>query len=198
MNQLIQFKDWLQAFDEAAFRGLNQIQDGWVTAVFVPLTDLHKYPLTWGLIASGLCAISLRKRPEWPRWHIWFCKLLVLCGLAVAISDLTAYRGVKIWVERPRPEQAGLEPKLRTHSHSGFSFPSNHAANNFAAATILILVVRSPLVSLFALLFASCVALSRVIVGVHYPGDILAGALIGILSGIVIYRVQKHIPHLGL
>ncbi len=59
----------------------------------------------------------------------------------------------------------------------GSSFPSGHAATSFAGAVVLVLLVRRAVPLLFVL--AAAVAFSRVYVGVHYPLDVLAGAVLG-------------------
>jgi undecaprenyl-diphosphatase len=109
---------------------------------------------------------------------------LVILGLSVGLADFVAYRAVKVWVQRDRPEAAGVPVVLRTNSHSGWSFPSNHAANNFAMArTVQIL---TPEWAIPAYVFAAVVALSRVYVGVHYPLDVIAGGLIGLLCATLV------------
>ncbi len=101
-------------------------------------------------------------------------------------SDQFSSTIVKHIVERPRPchevngERVVPEVRLLVPCGSGYSFPSSHAVNSFAIASFIGFYFRRWRVGLY--LFASMVALSRVVVGVHFPSDILAGAAIG--SGI--------------
>ena len=80
---------------------------------------------------------------------------------------------VKLAVRRPRPELPGLPPLTPTVSR--LSFPSAHATTSFAAARAYSRVAPAP--ALYGA--ATAFALSRPYLGVHYPSDVLAGALLG-------------------
>lgn len=157
--------------DHAVFQLINQ---AWANPVFdavLPfLTDLNKQPWLIPAIAIACVFWILKQRMR----AVAYILLLVL---AVGASDFVTYRVIKSTVQRDRPEQAGVKPVLRTTSHSGSSFPSNHAANAFAGASVLsaALPVATPLWYLLAFL----IAYSRVYVGVHFPLDVLAGAIVG-------------------
>lgn len=107
----------------------------------------------------------------------------------VGLSDFVSYRVIKSTAERNRPEQAGIPVVLRTTHHSGSSFPSNHAANAFAAASIL--AVALPGSSMLVFFVAFLIAYSRVYVGVHFPADVLAGALLGMAIAFFV-RIVLH------
>jgi decaprenylphosphoryl-5-phosphoribose phosphatase len=92
---------------------------------------------------------------------------------AVAVSYL-ANTAVKLLVRRRRPELRGL-PAL-TSTPTQLSFPSAHAATSFAGA-LAYSRLGLPRDALYAL--ALCLAASRVYLGVHYPSDLLAGAVLG-------------------
>ena len=104
--------------------------------------------------------------------------ILVLI-MSVGLTDFVSYRVIKSTADRARPELAGVPVVLRTTHHSGSSFPSNHAANAFAAATILSAAI--PGSGLLVYFIAFLVAYSRVYVGVHFPLDVFAGALLGLV-----------------
>ncbi len=103
---------------------------------------------------------------------------------AFGVADLTSSRVIKPAVERLRPcnEPAIKEQvKLLVHCGGGYSFTSSHAANHFAVAVFICLTlgrfyrrIRLPL-----LLWAASIAYGQVYVGVHYPLDVLCGALLG-------------------
>ncbi|MBO0769488.1 MAG: phosphatase PAP2 family protein [Solirubrobacterales bacterium] len=83
-------------------------------------------------------------------------------------------------VRRPRPQLDDL-PQL-THTLSQLSFPSAHSTTSFAAARVYRELLPAPL--LYGI--ASSLALSRLYLGVHYPSDIAAGALLGTAIGEVL------------
>ncbi len=107
----------------------------------------------------------------------------LLLIIAVALADQIASSVVKPLVGRIRPCNA-LPPgqtRLLVDGSKAFSFPSAHAANSFAMATVL--SWRLPKVAPIAFVFAALVAYSRIYVGVHYPFDVIAGALLGLVIG---------------
>jgi undecaprenyl-diphosphatase len=106
--------------------------------------------------------------------------VLIAC-IAVALADyLTDV--LKMLAARPRPCQALEGVRLRVSCPRSYSFPSSHAATSFAGAVPLFLLTRRflPLAwRLYPLALAAAVACSRPYLGVHYPSDALAGALLG-------------------
>ncbi len=115
---------------------------------------------------------------------------LVLLGLVavVAISDGTSSQLIKKNVRRLRPcNDPALADSLRPliACGSGYSFTSSHAANHFGIALYLSGLFGGirRWVRPAALLWAALIAFSQVYVGLHYPGDVLGGALLGMLVG---------------
>jgi undecaprenyl-diphosphatase len=107
----------------------------------------------------------------------------VLVVLVIVCSDQLSSAVIKPVVQRPRPchmvEGVPVVPDvhLLVGCGGGKSFPSSHAVNNFAVATLFAFFYPRARVWLFV--WASLVALSRIAVGVHFPSDIIGGALIG-------------------
>jgi membrane-associated phospholipid phosphatase len=96
-----------------------------------------------------------------------------LNGAGVVAVSYALNTGIKFLVRRPRPELPGLEPL--TPTVTALSFPSAHATTSFAAARVY--GALAPAAPLYAV--AVLIALSRIYLGVHYPSDIVAGALFG-------------------
>ena len=123
--------NWLLSLDRALFHKINRDWSAsWLDAFLPHLTDLHKQ--RWFLYAAA-AALA---------WWVWkgrkaALKVMIVVGLAIGLADLANHRLIKPTIHRPRPEKAGIFPVLRTPSHAGWSFPSNHAANMGAAAASL-------------------------------------------------------------
>ncbi|MCZ4244887.1 phosphatase PAP2 family protein [Pedobacter punctiformis] len=113
-----------------------------------------------------------------------------------AMGDLIASRLIKPFVARLRPCN---DPSLandiihRVPCGSGLSFPSAHATNHFAIAIFLICLFYSrwkPILPI-GLFWAFIISFAQVYVGVHYPVDVTAGALLGTLIGFICSRIFK-------
>jgi undecaprenyl-diphosphatase len=122
-------------------------------------------------------------------------RLLVALSIITAIIvDSSLHLIIKPLFARPRPCHA--EPAiswLRLINGCGgiYGFPSSHAANSFSQAMVIGLFYKSTRIYIYPLVFL--ISLSRVYLGVHYPSDILAGALYGALIGIVVFMAVKKI-----
>lgn len=103
--------------------------------------------------------------------------------LTIIITDQINSSLLKDLFGRLRPCHTLPDVNLLVGCGGGKSFPSSHAANNFAAAMVISKLVGKNKVFFFSI--ATLVALSRVYVGVHYPLDITAGALVGIILGYI-------------
>ena len=115
--------------------------------------------------------------------------------LTIIITDQLSSTVIKELVERIRPCHTLGDVNLLVKCGAGKSFPSSHAANNFAAATVITFFFKRNYT--FYFLIAFLVALSRVYVGVHYPIDITAGAALGMilayLISLVVLKISEKI-----
>ncbi|NNF34515.1 MAG: phosphatase PAP2 family protein [Saprospiraceae bacterium] len=118
-------------------------------------------------------------------------KIILILFLVVGISDSVSSHIIKKNVQRIRPcNNDQMEVVERIHCGSGYSFTSSHAANHFAIATFLSLVlVRRRSVKWLLFTWAGVISLAQVYVGVHFPLDIICGMILGIL----IARVGNHL-----
>jgi undecaprenyl-diphosphatase len=147
------------------------------------VTQMHKSPVMLSVMASLLIWVVYIYRFD-------SLKLFLGLGLAIALADAIAYRGIKKNFERLRPFQNPEISESVRHvgtSH-GPSFPSNHAANCFAAAVVLSWYFGRNRATFFGV--AALVAISRVALGVHYPSDVLAGAILGFFVGWLVTQLM--------
>ena len=170
MEQLLAFDQWLYGLINGA--GTHPCLD----AVLVPWR--HRDTWIWlYVLLAGLLLWQFRLKGLY---------LLLGVGLTVGIADQLSSKVIKPAVERARPcRTPGTSTPGRTlvHCGGGYSFPSSHAANHFALAVVLFATAgrrwgrwRWGLIG-----WAALVAYAQVYVGVHYPVDVLAGALLGSL-----------------
>ncbi|MFM2134544.1 MAG: hypothetical protein RL156_1825 [Bacteroidota bacterium] len=113
------------------------------------------------------------------------CALTLL--ITVAISDPVNSRIIKPAFQRERPSHSLVFARVLAPDNGGYSFPSTHAANMFAAAYILRVFYARRRFLWYSL--AALVAYSRVYVGVHFPGDVLAGAVVGTTLAWLVLRL---------
>lgn len=158
--------------------------------IFPSITDFHKNPWFLTIVVPLMLGMWIYRK----RWKM----VPVLLGLIVTVvaTDNFNYRILKPAFKRERPVAAESNVIQRSHVNGGNSFPSNHAANNFAGATFLSFCYPAFAGIYFAV--ASLIAFSRVYVGVHYPGDVLGGALVGIVFGLFFYKILAIILKRGL
>lgn len=150
------------------------------------------YTDKWTWIPFMLVVVYCLLRPGNWRHRL----LMVGCvALLFVLSDFVVSSFIKNVVCRPRPshDPAVMDLLSYVNGYRGgaYGFPSNHASNGFAAATFLALLLRNRWVTLSAFLWAIGSCYSRMYLGVHYPTDILCGAMLGIVFAIIIFFLYK-------
>ncbi len=135
----------------------------WAERVVAAYSRTGEHAALW--LALGSTGAALADDPK--RRHAW------RRGVGVVLAAYATNQAIKFTVRRRRPELSGLPPLTPTVSR--LSFPSAHATTSFAAARAYSHVVPPPVLYAVALAFA----LSRPYLGVHYPSDVLVGALLG-------------------
>ncbi|HSP48281.1 MAG TPA: phosphatase PAP2 family protein [Clostridiaceae bacterium] len=109
-------------------------------------------------------------------------------ALALVLSSVTV--GVlKYFVKRKRPFEVILELESLKIGIDQFSFPSGHTTAAFALAATIAFLTPNPFISTVYVVLAAIVAMSRVYLGVHYPSDVTAGALIGTLYAVLVHYI---------
>jgi undecaprenyl-diphosphatase len=138
--------------------------------LFAAATIVGYAGLVWIALAPALAA--------WARRPI--LRTTLITAAAVWSADLVATL-LKTVIDRPRPEEA-MGVDVLVGGTVGGAMPSGHAATSFAGAVALSWLLGRWAPALFAL--AVAVAASRVYVGVHYPSDVLVGAVLGAAFGL--------------
>jgi undecaprenyl-diphosphatase len=177
--------DFLWNLDLTLFKFINQtLSFGWLDQITPVLTDIHHH---FAIIKFGLPLLILTFfLKKYKRTGLTYFLFFIL---AASTSDFVGGKVKKIFL-RPRPFQiAETQAIQKAPAGTNNSFYSNHASNNFAAATYL--AAFFPGGQIYFLSIAGFIALTRVHTGVHYPSDIFVGALMGILWGFFFSRLIK-------
>lgn len=179
---LLQSNLWqqLEKLDQWLFIKINS---GFTNPLFDNLMPFMRYALNWAplyLFLGAFALLNYKGKGAW--WILFFIS-------TIALTDMTGNHLFKQNFERIRP--CG-DPDffyhvrlLVNHCSTGYSFISNHAANHFGLAAFFFLTAK-PLLKNWAWIafaWAGLIAYAQVYVGIHYPFDILAGALLGLLFG---------------
>ncbi len=129
-----------------------------------------------------------------------FLLLLLFVAAVVGLTDTISSGICKPFFERWRPthdpELMYLVDVVDGIRGKDYGFTSSHAANSFGIATFLILLVRNRVLTISLIFWASMNAFTRMYLGVHYPGDILAGTIIGVVVGWSFYRLYLYLTNL--
>ena len=164
--------DILYSIDLAIFYFFNHtLSTGFLDKFFSIITDVNSWYIAYIILAG----IAVTKGGT--RGRIAVAGIIIL----IIFTDQTGYKLLKEIFQRIRPCNVLPDVITPINCRGSFSFPSNHALNNFAAATFLWRLF--PKFKWVFFITAFLVALSRVYLGLHYPSDIAAGAIIGAAFG---------------
>ena len=150
-------------------------------AFFPAFTQIGEFGLVW--LVLGICMLFSRK------WRFWG-----ICIIAsVACVGLFNELGLKHFVGRTRPYIAEGYASILADPPTSPSFPSGHAGCAFAACVVLTLSPAKARWKVLAWLLALALCFSRLYLFVHYPTDVLAGAVLGTLYAFVVVKIATYI-----
>lgn len=123
--------------------------------------------------------------------------IVVAMAVTVALADRISSGLIKPMVMRWRPTHDATFlhtiDTVRGYTGGSFGFVSSHAANTFSLFVFLSLLLRSRLMSFFLFFWACLSSYSRIYLGVHFPGDIFCGALLGMAIGGLVYIIYNYV-----
>lgn len=164
--------EFLYSIDKGIFYFFNgTLSSPFLDKFFSLITNVNNWYIAYFLLLGALFVKGGRKG-----------KIAVLAVIIlIVITDQLSAKVLKDLVARVRPCNVLPNVKTPLGLQGTFSFPSNHAVNNFAAAIFFMILYPNYKVEL--LVCASLVAISRIYIGLHYPSDVVGGALIGAFAG---------------
>lgn len=176
MEQLIEL-------DKELFLFFNELHTPWLDPVMVFISKT----IVWIPLYALLLFIILKKYGK----NSWAPLLGIL--ITIVLADQIASGVLKPIVQRLRPSREpsleGLVHIVNGYKGGKYGFASSHASNTFGLVAYIFMLFSENKKWIFLLVVWACiVSYSRIYLGVHYPGDILAGILIGILSAFAGYK----------
>ena len=177
---LLNFWENLIEWDKNAFLAVN---GSWTNPFFDEIMPFLRLSTHWVPLYTFILffmVLNFRQR------GLWWCLFFVV---TVALTDMIGARIFKEGIERLRPcNDPMLMDRVRLvikQCAGGYSFISNHAANHFGMAIFFFVTVRhiSRAAAWIGLLWAVSIAYAQVYVGVHFPLDVISGALLGLAIG---------------
>lgn len=177
--------DFLQQLDTEALVAINQAYCPYLDR----LMTLVAGKFTWALMLLALVWINARKG--------WRQTLVVIVAMAITIliADRVASGLIKPWVMRLRPTH---DPALGDAIHvidgyrgGMYGFVSSHASNTLAVALLVMLWLKNRWATIALTAWVALVCYCRMYQGVHYPGDIVGGALVGTAAALAVFAAWR-------
>lgn len=187
--------EYLNDLDTQAFYLINSARNDFFDWFFAVISS-H---LFFALVVASIFICFAYKNFKKTWWIV-----LILIGLCFLLGDRVSVMGFKDVFERLRPSHALQDVFLvkykdfhlvYTSKGGMYGFVSSHATNAFCIATLFGLISRKRLSWILLLLWAFLTAYSRIYCGVHYPGDVICGGLLGVVLGWLIYFLYTKIKN---
>lgn len=162
----------------------NGMQNPVFDAIMPPLSNAGGFVTLLGLCILAIILLKYFKKDE-------YLEIAKICLIALILSGIIA-ASLKLFFHQPRPFTVLSNVRQLTVPSELNSFPSGHTSSTLAVVTVLVWKMReNKLLVCLLVAFALIISFSRIYVGVHYPHDVAAGAIIGIVSGVVVLKLKK-------
>jgi undecaprenyl-diphosphatase len=175
--------EFLINLDTSLFMFFNVTLANPVTDLIMPIITNDWFLRVLYAVAVAALLIFGNARLRW---------VVLVSVIVIALTDQLSAGLLKPMIGRLRPCHVLDGIHLLVDCGGGKSMPSSHAANSFGQAVLFAMLF--PRLRWSLLIFAALVAMSRVMVGVHYPFDILVGAVIGTVIGYIAAKAVRQIP----
>jgi undecaprenyl-diphosphatase len=180
--------DELIRLDKELFLFLNGLHTPALDTVMFYLTKT----VVWIPFYAGLLYLIVKT------YGLQSWKVIIGIVLAVTLADQVTSTVMKPWFARLRPshnpEFEGVVHIVNGYAGGRYGFASSHASDTFAVAMFFFLLFRYAYKGMaFMFAWATLVTYTRIYLGVHYPADIVTGALIGLLTGYIGYRTTLYL-----
>lgn len=177
----------LQQLDQQVLLCLNGLHAPfWDTFMWIVTAKL-----TWVPMYATLLYILCRNF----NWRVTAFTVVAI-ALTITFADQVCSSLIRPCVERMRPSNPNNPLSEFIHIVNGYrggryGFPSSHAANSFALAFLAAFLFKQRALTLFLLAWATLNSYSRLYLGVHYPGDLLMGMLVGLCGAALVYGLYR-------
>lgn len=178
--------DTLQQFDASIFSAINGVHAAYFDSFMWLVTKIA----TWIPMILMLVYLLFLKKG----WRQAVTVILAV-GLVILIADQVSASIIKPLVERARPSH---NPDLDATIHivngyrgGAYGFVSSHAANCFGIALLLAMIFKYRAFTWTMVVWATLMCYSRIYLGVHYPGDIVCGAILGFAAAWSVYKLLQ-------
>ena len=182
----------LLELDKQLFVSLNHWSGPFVDPVMIFLSG----PVPWIIFALAVLFTANKCQP----WSGTCIPLFITIGsliLAVFLSEQISVHLFKNTFERLRPcHDPDMLGKVRLVAEScggKYGFVSTHASNSFSLAILSALILKRRWFTISVFAWAALISYSRIYLGLHYPGDVLGGMALGMIIGVLTYRLYKSI-----
>jgi undecaprenyl-diphosphatase len=175
----------LVAIDKSLFLAINGANNLFLDGVMYAISA----KFTWVPLYLAVLYVVIK---QWKKDALWVVVSLVVC---ILISDQVASGVIKNLVHRLRPSHlaslSGVVHLVKDYSGGLYGFASSHASNSVGFAVLSSLFLRERKYTVAISFWAILVCYSRIYLGVHYPLDIIGGALVGTGAALACWYVVK-------
>ena len=163
------------------------IRKEWLDPIVIFITHLGKAGIAWIILILALLAFKKTRRAG------------IACAVALVLNVILCNFLIKPIVARPRPYDLYQHIICIVKPQWDYSFPSGHTAASFSVSSVLPFMKVKKRISIPAIALATLIALSRIYVCVHYPTDVICGAILGTIAGFtgfMLYTrvIEKKLP----